>query len=72
MKTLGDRLFSPDVPFAKYHYKNNTRHFYLTAKPIKHRILNDLAIDALGYNCSTPGPVIIIKQGECINIIVLK
>ncbi|NRT35524.1 multicopper oxidase domain-containing protein [Clostridium beijerinckii] len=70
MKTLEDRLFSPDVPFAKYYCKNNTRHFHLTAEPIRHKILNNLAIDALGYNCSTPGPVIVIKQGECINITV--
>lgn len=62
MKNFEDILCSPDVPFAKSHYSNNTRHFHLTAKPIRHSILSNICIDALGYNCSTPGPVIVIKQ----------
>lgn len=70
MKNFEDILRSPDVPFAKYHYSNNTRHFHLTAEPIRHNILSNICIDALGYNCSTPGPVIVIKQGEWISITV--
>lgn len=70
MENLEDILCSPDVPFAKYNYSDNTRHFHLTAEPIKHNILSNLCIDAFGYNCSTPGPVIVIRQGECINITV--
>lgn len=70
MKNQEDILRSPDVPFAKYYYTDNTRHFHLTAEPIKHNILSNLCISALGYNCSTPGPVIVIRQGEWINITV--
>jgi FtsP/CotA-like multicopper oxidase with cupredoxin domain len=62
------RLESPDVPFAEYTYRNNTRHFHLTAEPIKHNILSSLSIRALGYNGMTPGPVIVIKQGEWVNL----
>ena len=70
MKDLESILRSPDVPFAEYHYTDNTRHFHLTAEPIKHNILSNLCIDAFGYNCSTPGPVIVIRQGEFIHITV--
>ncbi|WP_297418155.1 multicopper oxidase domain-containing protein [Clostridium sp.] len=37
---------------------------------IKHNILSNLVIDAFGYNCSTPGPTIVIKQGEWISLTV--
>ncbi|WP_434798109.1 multicopper oxidase family protein [Terrisporobacter vanillatitrophus] len=70
MNTWEMRLKSPDVPFAKYTYRNNTRHFHLIAEPIKHNILKNITIDAIGYNGSTPGPVIVIKQGEWINLTV--
>ncbi|MBD7912451.1 multicopper oxidase domain-containing protein [Clostridium cibarium] len=70
MSTWESRLSSPNIPFAKYSFVNNTRHFYLVAEPIKHNILENIVIDAIGYNGSTPGPVIVLKQGECINLTV--
>lgn len=70
METWEDRLSSPDVPFAEYSYSYNTRHFHLTAEPIKHNILSNITIDALGYNGVTPGPVIVINQGEWISLTV--
>lgn len=50
MESLEYSLCSPDVPFAKYYFNNNTRYFHLTAEPIKHNILSNLSIDAFGYN----------------------
>lgn len=70
MNTWESRLSSPDVPFAKYLFKDNTRYFHLVAEPIKHKILDNVTIKAFGYNGSTPGPVIAIKQGEWISITV--
>lgn len=70
MENWESRLFSPDVPFARYHFRNNTRYFHLVAEPIKHNILKNLSIDAFGYNGSTPGPVIVIRQGEWISLTV--
>lgn len=70
MDTWESRLSSPDVPFAKYSFANNTRYFHLVAGPIKHNILDNLSIYAMGYNGSTPGPVIVIKQGEWISLTV--
>ena len=70
MNTWESRLSSPDASFAQYYFNNNTRHFHLVAEPIKHSILSNLAIDGLGYNGSTPGPVIVLKQGEWVNLTV--
>lgn len=70
MDSWENRLISPDVPFAKYSLINNTRHFHLVAEHIKHSILENIIIDSMGYNGSTPGPVIVIKQGEWISLTV--
>ncbi|EHJ01187.1 multicopper oxidase type 3 [Clostridium sp. DL-VIII] len=70
MENTKSKLASPDIPFAKYYLEKNTRYFHLTAEPIKHNILSNLAINAFGYNCSTPGPIIVIKQGELISLTV--
>lgn len=64
------RLISPDVALAKYTQEPGIRHFHLIAEHIKHNILPNLTINALGYNGSTPGPVIIVKQGEYVSITV--
>lgn len=64
------RLSSPDVPFAESFFSENTRHFYLAAEPIKHNILSNITIDGLGYNGTTPGPVIVLMEGEWISLTV--
>ena len=64
------RLSSPDVQLAKYKKSDSVRHFYLVAEEIAHPILSDVRIKALGYNGSTPGPVIVMRQGEWIALTV--
>ena len=64
------RIDAPDMQIADYNQKGNIRHFHLEAKPIKHNILSNLTIQALGYNSTTPGPLIIMKQGEWIYLTV--
>jgi manganese oxidase len=61
-------LSSPGVPFVEYSYSDNMRHFHLVTKPTEHSILSNLAVKGLGYNNSTPGPVIVVKQGEYVSI----
>lgn len=61
---------APDMKIAVYQQEENIRHFHLTAQPIKHNILSNLTIEALGYNGVTPGPLIIMKQGEWIYLTV--
>jgi FtsP/CotA-like multicopper oxidase with cupredoxin domain len=60
------RIIAPDMEIASYTKEYNLRHYQLTAQPVLHNILTNLSIDALGYNGVTPGPLIIMKQGEWI------
>lgn len=64
------RLSSPDAQFAKYNKADSVRHFYLIAQEIVHPVLSDVRLKALGYNGSTPGPVIVMRQGEWIALTV--
>jgi FtsP/CotA-like multicopper oxidase with cupredoxin domain len=64
------RLSSPDVQITKYKKSVSVRHFHLIAEEIVHPILSDVRIKALGYNGSTPGPVIVMRQGEWIALTV--
>lgn len=68
--TWEKRVIAPDIPLADYKREDNARHFHLVAEPIKHNILSEITIEALGYNGSTPGPLIIIEQGQWIYITV--
>jgi FtsP/CotA-like multicopper oxidase with cupredoxin domain len=63
-------IIAPDMDIAEYHQENNIRHFHLVAEPITHNILSNVVINALGYNGNTPGPLIVMKQGEWIYLTV--
>lgn len=65
-----ERIKAPDMKLADYQQEENIRHFHLVAEPINHNILSNLTIDAFGYNGITPGPLIIMKQGEWIHLTV--
>ncbi|SDJ13001.1 multicopper oxidase family protein [Alteribacillus bidgolensis] len=62
------RVSMPDVTIAPYQRGNNTRYFKLIAEPIHHNILSDIMLEALGYNGTTPGPLIVMEQGEWIQL----
>jgi FtsP/CotA-like multicopper oxidase with cupredoxin domain len=62
------RLKVPDGKKAAYKLLENARYFKLTTQPIKQDILSEITIDGLGYNGITPGPLIILKQGEVVLI----
>lgn len=58
------------MKIADYIQKGNVIHFHLTAESIHHSILSNITLDELGYNGSTPGPLIIMNQGEWIYLTV--
>ncbi|GGM36578.1 hypothetical protein GCM10011351_23370 [Paraliobacillus quinghaiensis] len=64
MNQWEERISFPDSKIAAYQQGANFRHYKLVVEKIKHPILTNLTIDALGYNQSTPGPLIILRQGE--------
>lgn len=57
-----------DGTIADYKITPYGKHFKLKAMPIKHSILSDIIIDGLGYNGTTPGPLIIVNQGDWVMI----
>jgi len=70
MNDWESKVAAPDVPIAPYNQVGDVRHFHLTASPIEHSILPEIKIKALGYNGSTPGPLIIMRQGDWIRLTV--
>ena len=69
-KEWESRVTAPNMKIADYRQGNNIRHFHLIAEPIEHKILSKVTIEALGYNNVTPGPLIVMKQGEWIYLTV--
>lgn len=63
-----NRLFYPDGKFASYRNVSNGKYFELDAQPIKHNILPEIEIEGRGYNGSTPGPLIVVREGEWVYI----
>lgn len=56
----------PDGAVARFEQGPNYRKFKLTAQPVYQSILSDIRIEALGFNGSTPGPLIVVQQGDWI------
>lgn len=57
-------IMAPDLQIAAYESTYQIRRFYLRAEPVEQKILPEIILDAYGYNKKTPGPVIIMRQGE--------
>lgn len=66
------RLYYPDGKFASYNELENCRYFKLEAQQIQHQILPEITIDGVGFNGSTPGPLIVVRQGEWVFIEVIN
>lgn len=62
------RLMMPNGVKAQYQKTGNTRYYKLIAQPSKHKILEQITVDGLGFNGSIPGPLLIFKQGEMVQI----
>lgn len=58
------RMAIPGGRIAHYQLGHQARYFKLVVEPIKHHLLPELAIEALGYNGTTPGPLVVLRQGE--------
>jgi FtsP/CotA-like multicopper oxidase with cupredoxin domain len=68
MVTWENKLAYPNGTLASYHKVQGGRYFELTAELIKHSILPEIKLDIIGYNGTTPGPLLVVKQGEWVHI----
>ncbi|WP_139488591.1 multicopper oxidase family protein [Brevibacillus dissolubilis] len=58
------RVSMPDGSMASYEQHSGAKYIKLVVSPITQSILPDVSIEALGYNGATPGPLIVVNQGE--------
>ncbi|UOF90911.1 copper oxidase [Fodinisporobacter ferrooxydans] len=61
---------TPNVPIAKYEMKNGVKVFHLTAEQVKQEVSKGVFVNAWGYNGSTPGPTIVVNEGDKIQVVV--
>jgi FtsP/CotA-like multicopper oxidase with cupredoxin domain len=65
-------IITPDLPVLPCVEANGIKYFELVAEPVKQEILPGIFIQALGYNGSTPGPTIVVRHGDYVNIRVIN
>lgn len=63
------RLAVPNGRFLPFQQVANVKRFHLVAGEIDHIITDDVTIRAWGYNGSTPGPVILVHEGDHVQIV---
>lgn len=63
-------VVSPNVPNAKYTVEEGVKVFKLNAEEVKQEVSKGVFMKAWGYNGSTPGPTIVVKEGDKIRVIV--
>lgn len=68
MRDWERRLVYPNGKIASFQSGENTRYYRLVAQPTKHKILSTVTIDGIGFNQQIPGPLLVFKQGELIQI----
>lgn len=59
---------SPNVPLAKYTVEQGVKIFNLTAEKVKQEVSKGVYMEAWGYNGSSPGPTIVVKNGDRIKV----
>jgi len=59
---------SPNVKKAEYEMEDGVKVFHLTAEEVKHEVSEDVFMKGLGYNGGTPGPMIVVNEGDKVRI----
>ncbi|KUO95915.1 multicopper oxidase family protein [Ferroacidibacillus organovorans] len=62
------KLVAPNIGFLPYQIYHGIKHFHLIAEPVQQALTNGVTIKAWGYNGSTPGPVMVVSQGDRIQV----
>lgn len=63
-------LIAPNLHFAPYEFVQGIRRFHLIAGQVHQELVKGVTIRAWGFNGTTPGPVIVVQQGERVQIAV--
>ncbi|UOF90918.1 multicopper oxidase domain-containing protein [Fodinisporobacter ferrooxydans] len=63
------QLLAPNIGFARHEVIGGIRRFHLAAEVVEQELVKGVKIRALGYNASTPGPVLVFYEGERVQIV---
>ena len=61
---------TPNVKNAAYTVENGIKVFHLTAEQVRQEVSKGVYANAWGYNGGTPGPTIVVNQGDKVRIVV--
>ncbi|WP_235587067.1 multicopper oxidase family protein [Ferroacidibacillus organovorans] len=64
------KVVTPDTPQAQYRVEHGVKVFHLVAEPVKQEVSKGVFMNAWGYNGSTPGPTIVVHEGDRVKIVV--
>lgn len=68
MTVGGTKLIAPNLQFVPYTNEYGGKHFHLVAEEVVQSVTPDVSIRAWGYNGTTPGPVILVNEGDRVQI----
>lgn len=61
-------VVTPNIPQAKFTEENGIKVFKLTAEEVNQEVSKGVFMKAWGYNGSTPGPTIVVHEGDTIRV----
>jgi len=62
------KLIVPNLSLLPYERDHGIKRFRLIAEPVEQTLTKGVTIKAWGYNGSTPGPVMVVSQGDRIQV----
>lgn len=63
------KLVVPNLALLPYRLQNGIKQFHLVAEPVEQTLMTGVTIRAWGYNGSTPGPVMLVNQGDRVQVV---
>ncbi|MDR1891729.1 MAG: multicopper oxidase domain-containing protein, partial [Oscillospiraceae bacterium] len=61
-------VVSPNLESAECVQRDGVKHFELVAEPVNREVLPELFLSGYGYNGQLPGPTVVCRTGDCVNI----
>lgn len=62
------KIIAPNLTFLPFKYMSGVKRFHLIAEEVQQPLDSNVTIRAWGYNGSTPGPVILVTEGDRVQI----
>ncbi len=63
-------VLTPDLPKLPWTLRDGAKEFHLIAMPVTREVLPNLVLNFWGFNGTMPGPMIEVKEGDRVRIIV--